>query len=285
MMKGRFLTQFCLADIMGVIKHTPLGLEQMQLHFSALSHPGVVRQRNEDAYHVDPQGRFFIVADGMGGYSGGERASQLAVAVIALYLETYWAQTPALAEVMQRAIVRANEHLLAEQAENPVIKDMGTTVVLLGRGEGRQGWFCHVGDSRLYRMRGNHLEQLTQDHTWVTQALESGGLSPMQARSHPWRHLLTQCLGRDDLEPVVVSPLTLEPGDRYLLCSDGLTEEILDWQIAATLRLMRSPEWAVQTLVDAACKRGGRDNITALVVQVPQDEKDETKAQVVPAGS
>jgi protein phosphatase len=240
----------------------------MQLHFSALSHPGVVRQHNEDACYADAQGRFFMVADGMGGYCGGERASQLTVSIIALYLETYWQQNREPAEVMRRAIERANEHLLAEQVQNPVIKDMGTTVVLWCRGEGNQAWFCHVGDSRLYRMRGNRLEQLTQDHTWVAQAIESGGLSPMQARSHPWRHLLTQCLGRDDLEPVPVYPLTLEPGDCYLLCSDGLTEEVLDWQIAATLRLMRSPEWAVQTLIDAACKRGGRDNITALVVQV-----------------
>jgi len=255
------------------MKYATLDLERMQLQFSALSHPGVVRQYNEDAYHVDAQGRFFIVADGMGGYSGGERASQLAVGVMALYLETCWGQTQALTEVMQQAVLRANEHLLAEQKENPVIKDMGTTVVMLCRGEGQQGWFCHVGDSRLYRMRGNHLEQLTQDHTWVAQAIEAGGLSPMQARSHPWRHLLTQCLGRDDLEPVTVHPLTLEPGDCYLLCSDGLTEEVLDWQIAATLRLMRSPEWAVQTLVDAACKRGGRDNITVLVVQVPWEQK------------
>ncbi|WP_216634857.1 PP2C family protein-serine/threonine phosphatase [Gloeomargarita lithophora] len=254
------------------MKHAIPSLERMQLQFSALSHPGVVRQHNEDACHADAQGRFFMVADGMGGYSGGERASQLTVAIMALYLETYWAQTQTPAEVIQRAIVRANEHLLTEQVQNPVIKDMGTTVVVLALGGGQQGWFCHVGDSRLYRLRGNHLEQLTQDHTWVAQAIEAGGLSPMQARSHPWRHLLTQCLGRDDLEPVAVHSLTLEPGDCYLLCSDGLTEEVLDWQIAATLRLMRSPEWAAQTLIDAACKRGGRDNITALVVQVPKDE-------------
>ena len=252
--------------------YVTFGFERMQLQFSALSHPGVVRSHNEDAYHVDAQGRFFIVADGMGGYSGGERASRLAVAVIALYLETYWGRMETPVEMIQGAICRANEHLLAEQAQNPVIKDMGTTVVLLCRGEGRQAWFCHVGDSRLYRMRANHLEQLTQDHTWVAQAMESGGLSPLQARSHPWRHLLTQCLGRDDLQPVAVHPLTLEPGDCYLLCSDGLTEEVLDWQIAATLRLMRSPQWAVQTLVDAACKRGGRDNITAVVVQVPWEQ-------------
>ncbi|WP_448379900.1 PP2C family protein-serine/threonine phosphatase [Gloeomargarita sp.] len=245
------------------------GLGRMQLQFSGLSHPGVVRTQNEDAFHIDAQGRFFIVADGMGGYAGGERASRLAVAVIALYLETYWEQHHTPAEMMQQAIGRANEHLLAEQAHNPVLKDMGTTVVLLCRGEGRQAWFCHVGDSRLYRLRANHLEQLTQDHTWVAQAIEAGGLSPLQARSHPWRHLLTHCLGREDLRPVTVQSLTLEPGDCYLLCTDGLTEEVMDWQIAATLRLMRSPEWAVQTLVDAACKRGGRDNITAVVVQVP----------------
>ncbi|MEN9215020.1 MAG: protein phosphatase 2C domain-containing protein [Gloeomargarita sp. DG02_4_bins_56] len=244
----------------------------MQLQFSALSHPGVVRQHNEDACHADAQGRFFIVADGMGGYSGGERASQLAVGVIALYLDTYWGQTQEMPAMMQQAIERANEHLLAEQAQNPVLKDMGTTVVLLCRGEGNQAWFCHVGDSRLYRMRRNQLEQLTQDHTWVAQAIEAGTLSPMQSRSHPWRHLLTQCLGREDLGPVSVQPLTLEPGDCYLLCSDGLTEEVLDWQIAATLRLMRSPAWAAQTLIDTACKRGGRDNITALVVQVPAVE-------------
>ncbi|MCS6781673.1 MAG: protein phosphatase 2C domain-containing protein [Gloeomargarita sp. SKYBB_i_bin120] len=243
----------------------------MRLRFSALTHPGIVRQHNEDAYYVDPAGRFFMVADGMGGYSGGERASQLAVSLVALYLDTHWQSTASLAETIQQAILRANEHLLVEQAENPVIRDMGTTLVLLCCGAGNQAWYCHVGDSRLYRFRHNHLEQLTRDHTWVAQAVEAGGLSPLQARSHPWRHLLTQCLGREDLEPVVVQSLTLEPGDCYLLCSDGLTEEVLDWQIAATLRRRRSPEWTVQALVDAACQHGGRDNITAVVVQVLEE--------------
>ncbi|MCS7029921.1 MAG: protein phosphatase 2C domain-containing protein [Gloeomargarita sp. SKYG116] len=243
----------------------------MHLRFSGLTHPGVVRQRNEDAFYIDPQGRFFMVADGMGGYSGGERASQLTVALVAMYLDTYWGRHQPPVEAIQRAMMRANEHILAEQAQNPVIKDMGTTLVLLCRGEGQQAWFCHVGDSRLYRLRNHHLEQLTYDHTWVAQAIAAGGLSPAQARSHPWRHLLTQCLGREDLEPVSVQSLTLEVGDCYLLCSDGLTEEVLDWQIAAILRRQRSPEWAVQALIDAACQRGGRDNITAVVVQVEAD--------------
>ncbi|MEN9206805.1 MAG: protein phosphatase 2C domain-containing protein [Gloeomargarita sp. GMQP_bins_120] len=247
-------------------------MANLPLCFSGLTHPGLVRQRNEDAYYLDPQGRFFMVADGMGGYAGGERASQIVVSLLSLYLDTYWEQGPSIPELIQQAVKRANAHLLAEQAAQPTLADMGTTLVLLCCGQGHQAWFCHVGDSRLYRWRHNQLEQLTQDHTWVAQAIAAGALSPAQARTHPWRHLLTQCLGREDLQPVVVQDLTLEPGDCYLLCSDGLTEEVFDWEIAAILRRQCSPEWTVRALIDAACQRGGRDNITAVVVQVPVSE-------------
>src|SRR3712207_2109759 len=128
---------------------------------------------------------------------------------------------------------------------------MGTTaVVVMFRKE--QPWLAHVGDSRFYRFRGSELQQITEDHTWVARAMKAGDLTPEQARMHPWRHVLSQCLGRKDLPKVDVQPIDVQPGDRLLLCTDGLTEELSDALIASYLQPSLNGEQAAAHLIEAA---------------------------------
>ncbi|MEW6494459.1 MAG: PP2C family serine/threonine-protein phosphatase, partial [Cyanobacteriota bacterium] len=157
--------------------------------------------------------------------------------------------------------------ILQDQETHPERSDMGTTAVaVMFRGD--QHWLAHVGDSRLYRVRNSTLEQISEDHTWVARAMKAGDITPEQARMHPWRHVLSQCLGRKDLQSVDVQPLDIQPGDRLLLCSDGLTEELSDDLISSYLQPDLSNEQAAIKLVEAAKEKGGRDNITVVIVEI-----------------
>ncbi|MEM8804925.1 MAG: PP2C family serine/threonine-protein phosphatase [Cyanobacteria bacterium P01_G01_bin.38] len=244
-------------------------VETMQRFFSGLTDPGLLRANNQDAYYVDSAGRFFIVADGMGGHAGGQEASKLATVAIQTYLETYWDSDQPSADLLKQAFLAANEAIVKDQYRNPERADMGTTAVVLAfRETDTQPWCAHVGDSRLYQLKGPKLEQVTEDHTWVARAIREGELTEAQSKHHPWRHVLSQCLGREDLLQIDVQALEIESGDRLLLCSDGLTEELSDQLIMSHLKSIRACQTAAASLVDAAKQRGGRDNITVVVVAV-----------------
>lgn len=236
----------------------------MKRRFAGLSDPGLVRAVNQDDYYIDPGGRFFIVADGMGGHAGGQEASQIAIRQIQGYLNQCW-EAPHSSEVLlKEALERANEGIIEDQSLHPERADMGTTAVMVVfRHE--QSWCAHVGDSRLYRLRQTQLEQLTADDTWIGQAILAGEMLPQQAKTHPWRHVLSKCLGRPDLEQASIQKIDLEPGDRLLLCSDGLTEEVPDESICASLQT-GSCEQAATDLVEKAKAAGGSDNITVVIV-------------------
>jgi serine/threonine protein phosphatase PrpC len=247
----------------------------MKRYFAGLTDQGLIRAVNQDAYYLDPSGRFFIVADGMGGHAGGQEASQIATDVIQRYLVEYWDSDQSGAELLEGAFFKANQAIVQDQQIHPERSDMGTTaVVIIFREEDSYSqdpkkmitWVAHVGDSRLYRLRGSKLEQITEDHTWISRAMKAGHLSNEQARNHPWRHVLSQCLGRQDLEQVDIQPLEVQAGDRLLMCSDGLTEELSDNVIGNQLKSIRSCDQAVQRLVNEAKDKGGRDNITVVVV-------------------
>ncbi|MBD2099282.1 PP2C family serine/threonine-protein phosphatase [Leptolyngbya sp. FACHB-261] len=237
----------------------------MKRLFTGVTDRGLLRSANQDAYHIDREGRFFVVADGMGGHAGGQEASRLATETIRYYLEDHWSSGQPPKSLLEGALQAANRAILKDQHEHPERSDMGTTVVIV-LFEGDQPWCAHIGDSRLYRLRGPKLEQITEDHTWIARALKHGEVSPDQARSHPWRHVLAQCLGREDLDPIEIQAFDFQAGDRLLLCSDGLTEELSDHLIADRLKQIRSCEKAAIALVDAAKDRGGRDNITVVIV-------------------
>ena len=125
-----------------------------------------------------------------------------------------------------------------------------------------------MGDSRLYTLQGKILTQITEDQTWVAQAVRNNLITPEQARTHPWRHVLSQCLGRKDMGQIELLPLDVQPGDRLLLCSDGLTEELPDSIITQLLSSNKDSQTIAEELLDTAKDKGGRDNITVLIVIV-----------------
>ena len=232
-----------------------------------LTDTGVVRTANQDNYFVDDElERFFIVADGMGGHAGGQEASKIATEEIYAYLNKHWDSPMASEALLTQAVEKANRSIIEDQRIHPERRDMGTTVVvLIFRDE--QPFCAHVGDSRLYRLRGSRLEQITDDHTWVGMALKKGEINEEQAKFHPWRHVLSQCLGREDLRPIEVQKIEVAKGDRLLICSDGLTEEVSDEQIANALTNLRSSKETAQQLIDTAKAAGGSDNITVVIVE------------------
>lgn len=245
----------------------------IELKFAGNTDTGSIRSVNQDSYYIDPQGRFFIVADGMGGHAGGEEASKIATEVIKTYLDSHWQDTIESPQLLEDAFIQANEAIIIDQEKHPERSDMGTTAVVAIFRE-PQPWCANVGDSRLYRLRGQELAQITEDQTWVAQAVRQNALTSDQARVHPWRHVLSQCLGREDMGRVDLLSLDVQPGDRLLLCSDGLTEELSDekiysiFEIAPILSYGDACGDIAEKLVNAAKEEGGRDNITVIIVAV-----------------
>lgn len=238
----------------------------MKLRFTGLSDVGLVRSANQDAYYIDPEGQFFIVADGMGGHAGGEEASRIAIQAIQADLVESWNSDKPTSSLLLDAFSRANKAIVQDQQKHPQRSDMGTTAVaVIFRGQ--QVYCAHVGDSRLYRLRSLELQQITQDHTWVARAVKAGELTPEEVRVHPYRHILLQCLGREELHQIDVQELDVQPGDRLLLCSDGLTEELSDQLIASHLQSLDIDQ-AVFDLVEAAKANGGHDNITVVIGEI-----------------
>jgi PPM family protein phosphatase len=245
----------------------------MKLRFVGLSDRGLVRSTNQDSYCIDdPEGRFFIVADGMGGHAGGEEASRLATVAIRDFLETHWHKDLEPTELLRKAFIRANQSILQIQKISPEQADMGTTAVVVLFSEAHGPWCAHVGDSRLYCLRDAQLEQVTEDHTWVAQAVRAKILTLDQVRLHPWRHVLSQCLGREDLTQIAIQPLDLRSGNTLLLCSDGLTEEVTDGAIAQLLNQNSFCDDAAESLIQEAKINGGQDNITVVLVAVDEIE-------------
>jgi protein phosphatase len=248
----------------------------MKADFAGLTDQGLVRAINQDSYYADPNGRFFIVADGMGGHAAGQEASRIAKEAILSYLEEKWDSAEPSLVLLENAFLTANQAILADQQANPDNADMGTTaVVVMFRPQtsrdtdaGNGAWYANLGDSRLYRFRETLLEQVSEDDTWVAQAVKVGALSAEDSRTHPWRHVLSQCLGREDMGEIEVGTLPVQPGDRLLLCSDGLTEELTDEAISKHLMAVPVLGEAVAALIEAAKKEGGHDNITAILVKV-----------------
>ncbi len=240
----------------------------MKLKFTGFSDPGLIRSNNQDAYYIDPEGRFFIVADGMGGHAGGEEASRIATMEIQKYLSSNWDNSKSSEKLLQSALWQANEAILLDQQNHSERADMGTTVVVIVFRPGESPYIAHVGDSRLYRWRSSLLELITEDHTWVARALKMGDINIEEARNHPFRHVLSRCLGRDDLHEIDVQPVDVKPGDRLLLCSDGLTEELADEKIAYYLQENTINEKAALSLIEGAKEQGGHDNITVVIVEL-----------------
>ena len=228
---------------------------------------GRVREHNEDAFRIDSERGLFVVADGMGGHAGGEVASALAVeAIFEALLEGRARETePGAAEALQAAIELANNAIYRDARENPERKGMGTTLTLLSW-DRRRLHLGHVGDSRAYRLRGDELTQLTRDHTWVDMQVRAGVLSRQEAEHARMRHVLVNSLGTQLwIKPDIV-PVDVEPKDRFLLCSDGLSDLVDRDGLRDILAGHGTIGETARRLVEQANAAGGRDNITAVVI-------------------
>jgi protein phosphatase len=275
---------------------------------AALTDLGLRRAANEDSYVLRPGLGLYAVCDGMGGHAAGEIASRVAADTIEAFVQhtdgvgagfTWpFAFNPEWGTDGNRlvsALVLANRAIAQRVIDEPALRGMATTAVCLllgirdsglGIGGGAvsspipnpqpptpsvvPALFAHVGDSRAYLWRGGQLDQITRDHSWVEEQITLGVLSENEARHHPWRNLVTRALAGADEPRVERTPMNLEPGDRVLLCSDGLTSPLPNAAIAEILARtpMGRPDELCQALVDAANNAGGPDNITVIVVEV-----------------
>ena len=225
---------------------------------AGLTDRGLARTNNEDAFFVDPQGRLYLIADGLGGHAGGEVASALVVDTLAAAAPgaTAWSDpAPELAAILARA-----DAAVREQARG-ALTGMGATIVALHLGT-TTATVAHAGDSRAYRLRAGALSRLTRDHTPES---ESGYRSDGRRSS-----IITRAIGVGGGQTEVDFGRTdIQPGDRFLLCSDGLTDMVHDPDLAALLGLDAPPADTCRALVDAALAAGGRDNVTVVVVRIP----------------
>ncbi len=237
------------------------------LQWGAATDVGRVRANNEDSSLVADH--LFAVADGMGGHRAGEVASQVAVAALRANY------TDRSVEGLKAAVEQANHTVFQQQAEDPDLRGMGTTLVAVSLVDGENGEelaFVNVGDSRIYRLHDGELEQITEDHTVVDELVRDGLLSPEEATTHPQRHIITRALGIDAFVRVDADSVVPYTGDRFLLCSDGLFDEVEDNRIAGVLRRLSDPSEAAAELVRLALQSGGRDNVTVVVVDVVDDD-------------
>ena len=264
----------------------------MLIDYHAVTHLGRVRKNNEDAYLVSAldgeeplvnglrphspirqTGILAAVADGMGGAASGEIASREGLASLAVNLFGHWGRHPA-AKAVEADLLRALKHA-AEAASSAVARyadaerasrGMGSTLTAAVIWNGH-AYLAQVGDSRAYLFRGGRLVQLTEDQTLVRELINQGSITPEQARVHPQRSVITQALGGSEVN-VILGKATLRRGDRLLLCTDGLHGELSDARIEGILALGLPAEPTLERMLEEALAAGGRDNITALLLEL-----------------
>ena len=237
----------------------------IQATHGAATHVGQVRQGNEDAY-VAIDG-LYIVADGMGGHSAGEVASALAVATLK---DAFLSTNPGLhtPDQVAEAVALANTAVFIEALEDSSKSGMGTTLtgVVVTNSTENEIVIANVGDSRTYLWRNGELRQITKDHSHVQTLVDRGAITQLEARTHYQRNIVLRAVGIDAEVHVDLFPLTVEDGDRFIMCSDGLVDEADDDEIINEIRLRNQPQELAQHLVELANDNGGRDNITVVVV-------------------
>jgi PPM family protein phosphatase len=249
------------------MSHAPHRETATHLVVGAQTDKGLRRARNEDAFALAVERGLLLVSDGMGGHRAGDTASRAVASVLPSMLvsrlESSGADTP-VGDILRDAIVDLSQELRAQSHSDPELEGLGATVVLaLIRGE--MGWVAHMGDSRAYRLRAGRLERLTEDHSLAAVLVRRGELPPEEAERRADLTGITRYVGMEGAVDPDVQRFTPEPGDRYLLCSDGLTCMLDDAAIGALLSQTADPVETCRQLVEAANGAGGRDNITVIV--------------------
>lgn len=236
---------------------------------AALTDVGRVRSANEDSHGLCDEAGFFVVCDGMGGAAAGEIASQTAVSVM---FEAMCGASDGNdpRQALENAISEANRRVFSHAEQESSLHGMGTTLVSLLVREGRV-WIAHVGDSRCYRLRAGALERMTQDHSLVDEQVRLGQMTPAEAELSPLRNVITRAIGTRPSVTPDIQEVATEPGDLFLLCSDGLSKEVPDENIANILRSDTSDlQTLSRALIQEANDAGGSDNVTAIVVRISQ---------------
>jgi len=270
------------------------------LHVAAVTHPGMNGKANEDRFAVSSyrlsekdstRSVLAIVSDGIGGHSAGEVAAEMAVETISLRVAQSDARSPV--DILDNAIQAASDEIAAKAKDSTQRLGMGTTCACAWV-IGNRLFTASVGDSRIYLLRSGNLLQLTIDHTWVQEAMDKGILDPQEARSHPNQHVIRRYLGspktprvdnrlrlasdETDTQSVSNQGLHLHPGDMILLCTDGLTDVVEPQEMAPLVRGVAIQAGA-QALVNLANARGGKDNVTVVILLVPRAEKPPEKTE------
>ncbi len=249
----------------------------MQIESYAISDKGMVRSRNEDSFYCGDDLNLYVVADGMGGHRGGDVASKLAVEEIARVVRKWGSDDekeitgveglhPETDSKLELALKRANRKIWEESNSNPEYRGMGTTATAVFITD-TEATIAHVGDSRAYLVRNSEIRQITEDHSWVNEQVKAGFITNEEARTHRLKNLITRSLGHEADVKVDVLRLKIEKGDLFLLCSDGLTNLINDDEMRDTV-VSLDPDKALKKMVETANKRGGHDNITAVMIKV-----------------
>ncbi|MFD7548319.1 Stp1/IreP family PP2C-type Ser/Thr phosphatase [Streptomyces sp. NPDC059578] len=245
----------------------------LSLRFAAGSHKGMIREGNEDSGYAGP--RLLAIADGMGGQAAGEVASSEVIST----LVTLDDDVPGsdILTSLGTAVQRANDQLRMMVEEDPQLEGMGTTLTAL-LWTGQRLGLVHVGDSRAYLLRDGVLTQITQDHTWVQRLVDEGRITEEEATTHPQRSLLMRALGSGDHVEPDLSIREVRAGDRYLICSDGLSGVVSHQTMEETLASYQGPQETVQELIQLALRGGGPDNITVIVADVLDIDSNDTLA-------
>lgn len=236
------------------------------LSWAGVTDQGRRRETNQDAFLADYP--LFIVADGMGGHAGGEIASRSTVSRLQALVVA--------GEVGRPGIENALELAVGDIADHPETTDEGTGTTLTGvfldsEGEEAHWVALNIGDSRVYLLRDDRLVQVTTDHSVVQELIAAGKLSPEEAEGHPYSNVITRAVGASELTAPDYVSIDLRPGDRFVICSDGLTKELTDYGIQHFLREHLDPGAAVDAMLSAALENGGRDNVTLIVLQVAEE--------------
>ncbi len=238
---------------------------------AAVSHVGKVRSNNQDSAYAGTH--LFVVADGMGGHAGGDVASAIAAKRIA-ESDTEYPSVRDAQLALEQSLVAANSMLAETVFEHSELTGMGTTVSGLLR-VGNQFALAHIGDSRIYRFRDNELTQVTADHTFVQRLVDSGRITPEEAAVHPRRSVLMRVLGDVDAAPEIdTAVFDVQAGDRWMLCSDGLSSYVADDKMAAILATVHTAQGAADRLVKESLDHGAPDNVTVVLVDI--DDSDGT---------
>lgn len=242
------------------------------LRYAAYSDVGCLREGNEDSGYAGQH--LLAVADGMGGYAGGEVASSIAISSIRSLDTSDDPRAEEMAEVLQQAVEKANESLALRIRQEPQLENMGTTLTAM-LWSGSQVALIHIGDSRAYLMRGSRFEQITHDHTLVQTLVDEGKITEEEVATHPQRSLILRALdGKTPVDPDI-SISRAKPGDRYMLCSDGLSGVVSKKTIHETLATESDPRAAAKKLIELAIRGGGPDNITTVVADVIETDGDQ----------